>query len=144
MPLIAPSYYQKATWAGKPIKNAKDLSAAYQAGFTEGNPAESIIAGTIGVWKRGELASAPRNFVYQHVLLNFDVVYPIMSLVINLHDQSAVDSSAAAIEHAISPSQFESTLAMPITREMSAGKRALLLKYLQNIGTTPTDRRVKR
>jgi len=84
------------------------------------------------------------NFVYQNVLLNFDVVYPIMSLVINLHDQSAVDSSAAAIEHAISPSQFESTLAMPITREMSAGKRTLLLKYLQNIGNThnsPTNRR---
>ena len=60
-----------------------------------------------------------------------------MSLIINLHNQKAIDSSAPAIEHAISPSQFESTLAMPIiTREMSAGKRALLLKYLQNIGKT--------
>ncbi len=78
------------------------------------------------------------NFVYKNVLLNFDVVYPVMSLIINLHDQKAVDSSAPAIEHAISPSQFESTLAMPITREMSAGKRALLLKYLQNLGKTAT------
>jgi hypothetical protein len=81
------------------------------------------------------------NFVYQNVLLNFDVVYPVMSLIINLHDQKAFDSSAPAIEHAISPSQFESTLAMPITREMSAGKRALLLKYLQNIGKTPSPTR---
>ena len=78
------------------------------------------------------------NFVYKNVLLNFDVVYPVMSLIINLHDQKAVDSSAPAIEHAISPSQFESTLAMPITREMSAGKRALLLKYLQSLGKTAT------
>ncbi len=81
------------------------------------------------------------NFVYQHVLLNFDVVYPVMSLIINLHNEKAIDSSAPAIEHAISPSQFESTLAMPITREMSAGKRALLLKYLQNIGKTPSPTR---
>ena len=52
-------YFKKATWQGKPIKDGKDLSAAYQEGFTDGNPAESVIAGSVGVWKNGELASAP-------------------------------------------------------------------------------------
>jgi hypothetical protein len=52
-------YYQTASWKGKRITNGVDLAAAYADGFQGGNPAQSALTGSIGVWGAGELASAP-------------------------------------------------------------------------------------
>lgn len=52
-------YYQTARWKGQPITDAQQLAAAYQDGFTGGNPAQSVTLGRVAVWGPGELASAP-------------------------------------------------------------------------------------
>jgi hypothetical protein len=52
-------YYQTVTYQGRPIRNGGDLIWAYQNGYKGPNPARSVLLGTIGVWGRGELASAP-------------------------------------------------------------------------------------
>ena len=62
------------------------------------------------------------KFVYDNVLRVFDLVYPVMSLVMNLASGKVVEKMAAQVEAATSLSIFESTLAMPITRDLSEGE----------------------
>jgi hypothetical protein len=69
-------------------------------------------------------------FIYSRVLNTYDLIYPVMSLVRNLHDRNVVDAMAEQLKFAISLDTFESTLYMPITRELSAGKRKLLQRYV--------------
>jgi hypothetical protein len=52
-------YYQTATWKGVRLTNPELLSAAYRDGFTGMNPAISMTLGSIGIWRSGELATAP-------------------------------------------------------------------------------------
>lgn len=70
------------------------------------------------------------DFVYNNVLMTYDVIYPVMSLVRNLHNKNVVDAMAEQLKFAISLDNFQSTLYMPITRELSAGKRKLLQRYV--------------
>ena len=74
------------------------------------------------------------KFVYDNVLRVFDLVYPVMSLVMNLASGKVVEKMAAQVEAATSLSIFESTLAMPITRDLSEGKRRLLHRFLRKVG----------
>jgi hypothetical protein len=52
-------YYQTAAWKGVRLTNPELLSAAYRDGFAGLNPALSMTLGSIGIWKSGELATAP-------------------------------------------------------------------------------------
>ena len=70
------------------------------------------------------------HFLFNEVLLVYDVIYPVMSLVRNLHDRNAVAAMAEQLKVAVSMSKFQSTLYMPITRELSAGKRRLLQRFV--------------
>jgi len=70
------------------------------------------------------------SFIYNRVLSTYDLIYPVMSLVRNLHDKNVVAAMADQLRFAISLDGFQSTLYMPITRELSAGKRKLLQRYV--------------
>lgn len=70
------------------------------------------------------------KFLYDNVLRAWDLVYPIMSVVRDLHDKTVFDGMAEQVRVAISPEQFETCWYMPITRDLSAGKRKLILRYL--------------
>jgi hypothetical protein len=70
------------------------------------------------------------SFIYANVLRVFDLVYPIMSRVRNLHDLNVIEQMAEQIKFAVSLDTFESTLYMPITRDLSAGKRKLLQRFV--------------
>jgi hypothetical protein len=69
-------------------------------------------------------------FVYKNVLSTYDLIYPVMSQIRNLHDKNVVDAMADQLKFAISLDSFGSTLYMPMTRELSAGKRKLLERYV--------------
>jgi hypothetical protein len=56
-------YYKNASFQGQPITNAEALAQAYAKGFTGGNPAQSEITGTIGLWGPSELATAPTQII---------------------------------------------------------------------------------
>jgi hypothetical protein len=60
-------YYKNATFNGQPITSAQELAAAYANGFTGGNPAQTEITGTIGVWGPNELATAPTQIILNPV-----------------------------------------------------------------------------
>jgi hypothetical protein len=70
------------------------------------------------------------DFIYNNVLVTYDLIYPVMSLVRNLHNKNVVDAMAEQLKFAISLDSFQSTLYMPITRELSAGKRKLIQRYV--------------
>jgi len=69
-------------------------------------------------------------FVYTNVLRVIDLVYPIMSKVRNLADLNVIEQMAEQLKFAVSLDTFESTLYMPITRDLSAGKRKLLQRFV--------------
>jgi hypothetical protein len=70
------------------------------------------------------------SFLYTKVLRVFDLIYPVMSLVRNLHDRNVVEAMCEQLKFAVSLDTFESTLYMPITRDLSAGKRKLLQRFV--------------
>lgn len=78
-------------------------------------------------------------FIYTHVLRVFSLVYPVMSLVRNLSDRSVVEGMAEQLKFATSLDTFESTLYMPITRDLSAGKRLLLQRWVNLLSNTPPN-----
>ena len=71
------------------------------------------------------------DLVYEQVLRPFDLVYRGMSAgVFSLGDEQAIRGNANAVEGLTSPEEFESPLYMPVTRDLSSGRRKLLLRFL--------------
>ncbi len=64
------------------------------------------------------------------MLSTWDVVYPLMSTIIPLSNQQAVDQAAKAIAVRVDLDPSRQSQYMPIARDMSAGKKKLLLRYL--------------
>jgi len=74
------------------------------------------------------------NFIYNQILYVYDMLFSVMLKHVNLGSQSAVDSNATAILNTIQKSMaLESTGAMPITRDLSEGKRQTLQLYLTKV-----------
>lgn len=69
-------------------------------------------------------------FLYTNVLRVFALVYPVMCLVRDLSNRNVVTAMAEQLKFAVSLDSFESTLYMPITRDLSAGKRKLLQRWV--------------
>lgn len=76
-------------------------------------------------------------FIYANVFCYFSVLYPIMSTFIPWgpdeapNDPQKVKQFANNMLQFTDPSFWDSTLYMPITRELSAGKRELLARWCQ-------------
>ncbi len=83
------------------------------------------------------------DYVYEEVFAYYAILYPVMSLIIpwgpknTPHDPERVVQFAALIEQAIDESRIGTALQMPITRELSAGKRALLKRWCALERTRP-------
>lgn len=71
------------------------------------------------------------DFVYNNILYVYDMLFSVMLGVINLGSQTSFDSSLCAIWNAIKKeAAIEGTKAMPITRDLSEGKRRTLQLYI--------------
>lgn len=77
------------------------------------------------------------SFMYTNVLRVFDLMYPIMSTVVDLASLPALEGAQVALKAAIDSSLFPSTLYMPITRDLSAGKRKLLQRFINLMPNVP-------
>lgn len=75
------------------------------------------------------------DYVYEEVLAYYSILYPVMSQIIpwgpdnTPRDPDRVAQFAALMSHAIDERRLGTALQMPITRELSAGKRALLKRW---------------
>ena len=71
------------------------------------------------------------NFVYFQILYVYDMLFNVMLRFVNLGSRQAVEGNIGGIWPLISEeSAAESTRAMPITRDMSAGKRRALQLWI--------------
>ena len=79
--------------------------------------------------------------IYQHILRYYYLIYPAMSQVIPFNSEDAVRAAATAMLDRLDPANWESCLFMPVTREMSRGKRTLFARWTDSVkakgGLTP-------
>ena len=67
------------------------------------------------------------DFVYSNILYLYDMIFPVMLRFVPLGDRQRVEAAIDQVLTLIAPSYFaESTLAMPITRDLSQGMRTVL------------------
>ncbi|MFI9584350.1 hypothetical protein ACIHCQ_21485 [Streptomyces sp. NPDC052236] len=74
------------------------------------------------------------QFLYENVLCMFDVIYPVMryNAGLDLGDQLSVEKNIDLIVDLADPKlrdQDNSTVYMPVSRDLSAGKREVLMEY---------------
>jgi hypothetical protein len=77
------------------------------------------------------------DFIYTHVLQPYDALTPRMSNVIRLDDPDAVRTFARRFKEVTSEALLESRRYMPITRDLSRGKRKLLHRYCDLVLSAP-------
>jgi len=85
----------------------------------------------IDFWNSTHDSTKAWDFVYHRILYVYDMIFSVMLEFVNLGSQSAFDNSATAIRSLIEKSRAdEGTSAMPVTRDLSEGKRIVLQLYL--------------
>jgi hypothetical protein len=71
------------------------------------------------------------SFIYKNILYVYDMLFNVMLRYVNLGNRQAVEGNISSIWRVISEqAAAESTNAMPITRDMSAGKRHALQLWI--------------
>ena len=79
-----------------------------------------------------EIAALPATWqnVYTYVLADWNALAPCMDNYLRLDDPVQVRAAGATLRKITDPSRFESFLFMPVTRDMTAGERSLLYRFL--------------
>jgi hypothetical protein len=85
----------------------------------------------VDLWNESQDPSQAWSFIYDEILYLYDMLFSVMLEFVNLGNQDAVQSSIAPIWSLIAKAKFaESTSAMPVTRDLSAGKRLTLQLWI--------------
>ena len=69
------------------------------------------------------------DFMYANVFRYYNIIYPAMSQHIPFDKKCAMENAAPYIVDVTNPAHWGSTKYMPITRDLSRGKRALLVEW---------------
>lgn len=71
------------------------------------------------------------QFVYDNILRFYEMMYPVMARYVPLGDRTRVEAAANQLQVTLSEEYMlaNSTMMMPITRDLSAGKRWVLLAW---------------
>ncbi|HEY6802017.1 MAG TPA: hypothetical protein VI306_00430 [Pyrinomonadaceae bacterium] len=85
----------------------------------------------VDLWNSSGNQTEAWNFIYNDILYVYDMLFSVMLEFVDLGSQQAVEQNLAGIWSLISEEAFaESTYAMPITRDLSAGKRLTLQLWI--------------
>ena len=88
---------------------------------------DAIVDQFVQLWNSTLDPAKAWNFVYSNVLYLYDMIFPVMLRFVPLGDRQRVEAAIDQVLALVSPKYFpESTLAMPITRDLSRGKRTVL------------------
>jgi hypothetical protein len=95
-------------------------------------PFDSSVPGQfIDLWNSTHDPAQAWIFVYNNILYIYDMIFSVMLEYVNLGSRDAVEASAGRISALIAKDvAAESTVAMPVTRDLSDGKRAALRLWL--------------
>ncbi len=72
-------------------------------------------------------------FIYKHLFRYYHLVFPAMSRVIPFDSQQAMENRSSALVTATDPDRWKSTHYMPISRDLSRGKRSALVEWDKKI-----------
>ena len=85
----------------------------------------------VDLWNSSQDPNDAWNFIYGEILYVYDMMFNVMLEYVNLGSQSTVEANLSGIWAAISLQYVtESSYAMPITRDLSAGKRLALQLWI--------------
>ncbi len=73
------------------------------------------------------------DFVYRKTLRTYDLLFPAMAAIFSLEDESAVASAAASILTRTDLAMWRDPRYMPITRDLSESRRALLQAWCRRV-----------
>jgi len=76
------------------------------------------------------------EFIYQNIIRYYYLIYPVMSQVFPLNNEAAMREAADSIVERSDTKLWESTRYMPISRDLSAGKRQLLVEWAESVAAT--------
>lgn len=93
-------------------------------------PADSAVAALDPTW----------DHVYTLVLANWNAMAPCMDNWLDLHDPDQIRAFGPVIKELTDPANIEAFSYMPVTRDMTAGERALLYKFLDAPAPAATAR----
>ena len=84
------------------------------------------------------------SFIYEQILRVYDIINPVMARAAignPLDDRQRMMNLATAIKRVVAKDSFESPQHMPVTRDMSAGRRQLLERWCDLVlaGKAPED-----
>ena len=77
------------------------------------------------------------DFIYDKVFRFYNVIYPAMSQHIPFDNQAAMENAAQYIVAITDPKLWSSTRYMPITRDLSSGKRDLIVEWAAAVAAKP-------
>ncbi|MDG3008289.1 hypothetical protein [Paludisphaera mucosa] len=95
--------------------------------------------GGVRVLPRDSYRSVPPDvrtsweFMYRTVFRYYRLVYPAMSQVIDFSNQTQMEDNAERIAQGIDPRLRSNTRFMPVSRDLSAGKRALIVEWAARV-----------
>jgi len=84
----------------------------------------------VDLWNSKYDKDAAWYFVYHEILYLYDMLFPIMQSIVNLGDQKEVEKHIRRILELTAAGNVQrNTLYMPVTRDLSAGKRLVIEAY---------------
>jgi hypothetical protein len=85
----------------------------------------------LDLWNSTKDPTQAWEFIYNEILYVYDMLFNVMLEFVNLGSQTAVENNLSGIWSAIAQeAAVESTYAMPITRDLSEGKRVTLQLWI--------------
>lgn len=117
------------TQNGQPLSNAN------------GNPWSTASFANIRVMPEDNYDAIPISqkltwpFVYKEIFRFHDLLFPAMSQYIPFDNEEAMKQSAQVLVDRTDPTQWNTTLYMPVTRDLSQGKRKLLVDWANSLKT---------
>jgi hypothetical protein len=99
------------------------------------NPVQNLFV-SVHVYDAFSVPATPKWTDVQPIFHQFMVLYPAMKAILNLDDQATVKANASTIAQFLS-FPITNPMHMPVTRDLSGPKTAMLLKYLAAQGTKP-------
>ena len=73
------------------------------------------------------------SFVYREIFRLHDLLFPAMSQYIPFENEDAMTQAASMLVDRTDPAKWSSPLYMPATRDLSAGKRKLLIDWANSV-----------
>ncbi|HXH37078.1 MAG TPA: hypothetical protein VNN08_00475 [Thermoanaerobaculia bacterium] len=85
----------------------------------------------VDLWNKNQKRNEAWHFIYHEILYLYDMLFNVMLEFVNLGSLESVEGHIKGIWSLIAKDMtYESTMAMPITRDMSAGKRLTLQLWI--------------